>query len=118
MRNKLLTLLFLIACISGNASDDYLVSNRLDTINDTTFSFKLESTTAQQSITIISDVREPMLIKVIDDSGFIRIQKKLHVDREVDISGLLEGTYVIRIYVGNHTAVKRFYKGQDGVDIK
>ncbi|MHA7058304.1 hypothetical protein ACWGOQ_0013865 [Aquimarina sp. M1] len=87
-------------------------------MNDKTFSFELAATAAQQSLKIISDVKEPMMIKIVDKSGFIRIQKELHLDREIDLTSLREGLYLIKVHVGNHMEVKRFYKGRDGIAIR
>lgn len=111
-------MMFFIGLASSYPNFDHVNTNKLTLNNDKAFSFELDATAAEQSITIRSDVREPMLIKIIDKSGFIRIQKELHLDRTIDLSLLLEGLYLIKVYVGNHTEVKRFYKGQDGVDVR
>ncbi len=111
-------MLFFVGLTSLYSNIGYTEANVLTFVNDKAFSFELDATSTQQSITILSDVKEPMLIKIIDKSGFIRIQKKLHLDREIDLSLLEEGLYLIKVHVGNHMEVKRFYKGNDGVDIR
>ncbi len=118
MKKVLLIISFFVGFTSSYPNFNHFETDKLISNKDKTFSFELDATAAEQSITIRSDVKEPMLIKIIDKSGFIRIQKKLHLDRTIDLSLLLEGLYLIKVYVGNHTEVKRFYKGQDGVDIR
>ncbi|WP_298543724.1 T9SS type A sorting domain-containing protein [uncultured Aquimarina sp.] len=118
MKKILLIILFFVGLTSLHSNLDYTETNGLAFANDKTFSFELDATSTQQSITILSDVKEPMLIKIIDKSGFIRIQKKLHLDREIDLAILDEGLYLIKVYVGNHMEIKRFYKGNDSVDIR
>ncbi len=111
-------MLFFVGLTPLYSNLDYTEMDVLAVTNDRTFSFELDATAAQQSISILSDVKEPMLIKIIDKSGFIRIQKKLHLDREIDLVLLEEGLYLIKVYVGNHMEVKRFYKGNDGVNVR
>lgn len=90
----------------------------IDFFNDKTPTIALKATATDQYISIISDIKESMVIKIMDTSGFIRIQKKLHQDRDIDISLLLEGLYVMKVSVGNRIELKRFYKGKDGVDVR
>ncbi|AXT53213.1 T9SS C-terminal target domain-containing protein [Aquimarina sp. BL5] len=118
MKKVLLIILFFVGLTSLYSNLGYTEVDVLAFTNDKTFSFELDATSTEQSITILSDVKEPMLIKIIDKSGFIRIQKKLHLDREIDLALLDEGLYLIKVHVGNHMKVKRFYKGNDGVDIR
>jgi len=97
------------------ANDDHSINGPIVTIGDKEFSFELEATAVEQSLTIISNVKEPMLIMIIDKSGVIRIEKELHLDRQIDLSILKKGAHVIRAYIGNHVEVKTFYKGSDVV---
>ncbi|MFD2565264.1 T9SS type A sorting domain-containing protein [Aquimarina rubra] len=118
MKKVLLITLFFVGLIPVYPNFDDMGTTLLTLSNDKPFSFELDATAAEQAITIRSDVKEPMLVKIIDKSGFIRIQKKLHLDREIDLTILEEGLYLIKVHVGNHMEVKRFYKGRDGVDIR
>lgn len=118
MKKILLVLIvtFVMSTIYSKSSVD--ISTLIDFSNDKTPTIVLKATAADQYISIVSDIKEPMVIKVMDASGFIRIEKKLHLDRDIDISLLLEGLYVMKVSVGNRIELKRFYKGKDSVDIR
>ncbi|WP_378177302.1 T9SS type A sorting domain-containing protein [Aquimarina sp. SS2-1] len=118
MKKIILTFLFVVGVSSLSANWMHMVATDSLLTNDKNFSFELDATATQQSITILSDVKEPMLIKIMDKSGFIRIQKELHLDREIDLTELQVGLYLIKVQVGNYFEIKRFYKGTDGVDVR
>lgn len=118
MKRILLIISIFMSFISFAHVDFGAANLPVDINDDTEFSFELETTAVEQSLTIISTVKEPMLIKIIDKSGFIRIHKEIHLDRQIDLSVLKEGSYIIRVYVGNHVKTKIFHKGGDEVDIR
>ena len=91
----------------------------LGLLNDNLFSFDIEAVATSDLLTIVTNSPDQsVVVKVIDKSGFIRIEKQLHLDKDIDVSGLREGFYLIKVYSGNNMAVKRFYKGQDIVNNK
>ncbi|MBW1298232.1 T9SS type A sorting domain-containing protein [Aquimarina litoralis] len=118
MKKILLVLIVVISVGTLYPRNHLNIGELVTSSNENTSSIELKATAADQSITIISDIKEPMLIKIMDESGFIRIQKNLHQDREIDITSLLEGLYVMKVSVGNRIELKRFYKGKDGVDVR
>ncbi len=114
MKNILLYSLFLIGLSSLHAND-----NNTSPLNDELFSFEIEPTATSEFIDIVTNNKYQVItIKIIDKSGFIRIERKLHLDRTIDVSALREGFYLIKVYSENHTAIKRFYKGQDNITKK
>ncbi|MEW7291555.1 T9SS type A sorting domain-containing protein [Aquimarina sp. 2304DJ70-9] len=115
MKKVLLYLLFFIGSFLVYSND----KNPNHEFNDELFSFEIKPSITSHFITIVTHVPNQLIeVKIIDQAGLIRIQKQLHLDREIDVSGLREGYYVIKLYSGNNTAIKRFYKGQDGVNNK
>ncbi len=115
MKNLLLCALFFMGSILVHSND----ISPINELNDELFSFEVKPSVTSHFITIVTNVSKQLIeVKIIDESGFIRIQKQLHLDREIDVSGLREGFYVIKVYSGNNTAIQRFYKGQDGVNNK
>ncbi len=115
MRKLLLFTLFLFGI-------HLMYSNDLNTIktevNDNLFSFDLKTNATSESLTIVTNTNQSIMIKVIDKSGLIRIQKKLHLERAIDVSALKVGHYLIKVYSGNHMAVRRFYKGRDAINVR
>lgn len=116
MKQRLLIIAFLFACALVQAGTSNLDVNPF--LNDKTFSFELKANATQNALVIVTDAKIPMEIKIIDKSGYVRIRKELHMDREIDLSLLIEGFYLIKVHAGNHVEVKRFYKGKDGLDIR
>ncbi|MBQ0732819.1 T9SS type A sorting domain-containing protein [Aquimarina celericrescens] len=110
----LVTLFFAITIISyGNERDTH---NPLP-VNDEIFSFEIKPSITSEFIRIETNKPAHSLhIKIIDKAGFIRMEKKLHLNRNVDVSELRKGYYLIKIYSENDMAIKRFYKGQDAVN--
>ncbi|WP_299898748.1 T9SS type A sorting domain-containing protein [uncultured Aquimarina sp.] len=118
MKKILLVLIVMFGINTMYSNPPVDITIPIDFSNDKTPAIMLKATAADQYISIVSDIKEPMVIKIMDASGFIRIEKKLHLDRDIDISLLLEGLYVMKVSVGNRIELKRFYKGKDGVDIR
>ncbi len=118
MKKILLVLIVMFGINTMYSKPSVDITTPIDFSNDKTPAIMLKATAADQYISIVSDIKEPMVIKIMDASGFIRIEKKLHLDRDIDISLLLEGLYVMKVSVGNRIELKRFYKGKDGVDIR
>ena len=115
MKKVLLIISIFISFISFSYVDHSINDSIINT-SDKNFSFELKATAVEQSLTIISNAKEPMLIMIVDKSGVIRIEKKLHLDRQIDLSILTKGAYVIRAYIGNYVEIKTFYKGTDSID--
>ena len=114
-------LLLLILLCAGTHSIAFAFSNDKEKriINEETSLFEIEASATTEYLNIIlNNPQAPVEVKIIDKSGYIRIQKKLHLDTQIDISILRNGLYLIKVYAGNQMAVKRFYKGPDWVDIK
>ncbi len=83
------------------------------------FSFEIKPSITSEFIKIETNVQtQSILVKVIDKAGFIRIERKLHLDRDIDVSSLRKGHYLVKVYSENNMAIKRFYKGQDAVNNK
>ncbi len=88
-------------------------------INDEVFSIQVKPSITSEFIRIETNIaKESILVKIIDKAGFIRIEKKLHLDREIDVSWLRKGYYLVKVYSENNMAIKRFYKGQDAINNK
>ncbi|GAA4272128.1 hypothetical protein GCM10022258_14220 [Aquimarina gracilis] len=99
-------------------SKDLYNSNPSSTNNEV-FSFDIKPSITSEFIRIETNKPNYSLhLKIIDKAGFIRMEKKLHLDREVDVSELRKGYYLIKIYSENDMAIRRFYKGQDAVSNK
>ncbi|WP_271784380.1 T9SS type A sorting domain-containing protein [Aquimarina algiphila] len=114
MKNILLLCMLFIS-ITLSYSNDWNDEKNITT-NDNTFEFNIQATSTPQFLNIVTNrPKESIEVKIIDKSGFIRIRSKLHLEREIDISELRVGLYLIKIYSGNHMAIKRFYKGRDVV---
>ncbi len=118
MRNLLLSL-FILFSTSVTYSNVIHNSNPVD-FNDEVFSFIIKPAITSDYITIVtnSKIKQSLVIKIIDNSGFIRVEKELHLNRQIDVSEFKKGSYLIKIYSGNNMAVQRFYKGRDGVHVK
>ncbi|MBQ4821761.1 T9SS type A sorting domain-containing protein [Aquimarina sp. MMG016] len=117
MKNVLLFTLFLVGTILSYSSG--LSDKEATFFNDEVFSFEIESSTPSEFLNIIfNGPRKPVLVKIIDKSGFIRIEKRMHLDTQIDLSILRTGLYLVKVYSGNQMAVKRFYKGRDAINIR
>ncbi len=115
---KLLVLMLFLMSVS------FLYPNEVNNtdlimLNDEVFSFEIKPAITSEFVKIETNRPSQSLhVKIIDKAGFIRIDKKLHLDRELDVSELRKGYYLIKIYSENSMAIKRFYKGQDAVNYK
>ncbi len=112
MRNLLLCLILLMGT-------SLMYSNDLNDKNprDKVFSFEIMPAATSGFITIVTNIpKQSVLVKIIDKAGLIRVQKELHLERDLDVSELRNGHYLMKIYADNDMAVKRFYKGKDAVN--
>ncbi|MBP2832954.1 T9SS type A sorting domain-containing protein [Aquimarina sp. U1-2] len=117
MKKLVLTTLFMMSILVTFAN--HIPGNVLSMPNEDIFSFEIKPSITSEFIKIETNIPAQSLhIKVIDKAGFIRIEKKLHLERELDVSSLRKGYYLIKIYTENSMAIKRFYKGQDAVNNK
>ncbi|GAA4277910.1 T9SS type A sorting domain-containing protein [Aquimarina mytili] len=115
MKNVLLSVLFFVGLFLVYPNDKKPVND----LNDELFSFEIKPSVTSHFISIETNVPNQLIeIKIVDQAGHIRVRQKLHLDREIDVSGLREGFYIVKVYAGNNTAIKRFYKGQDRVNTK
>ncbi len=115
MKNLLLFILFFIGSLLVYPND----KNPVGDFNDELFSFEIKPSITSHFITIETNVPNQLIeIKIIDQAGHIRIQKELHLDREIDVSQLRQGFYLVKVYTNNSMAIKRFYKGPDRVNTK
>ncbi len=114
-------LLFVFVLIGTSATYSNAINgSTLMDFNDEVFSFTIKPAITSDYITIEtnSKIKQSLVIKIIDNSGFIRVEKELHLNRQIDVSEFKKGSYLIKIYSGNNMAVQRFYKGRDGVHVK
>ncbi|TPN83512.1 T9SS type A sorting domain-containing protein [Aquimarina algicola] len=113
-------ILIIVVLMLGHTtySHDFRFKKKIE-LNEITFSFELQSNATSESLTLLTNDRyQELLVKVIDKSGFVRIQKRLHADKEIDVSFLREGFYLVKVYHKNNMAVQRFYKGKDRLNVK
>ncbi|SHI57973.1 hypothetical protein [Aquimarina spongiae] len=89
-------------------------------VNNEVFSVEVAPAITSGLITIKTnlDVKGPLQIKIMDKGGLVRLEKKLHLERDIDVSGLRKGHYLVEVYTGNYVAIGRFYKGQDAINNK
>ncbi len=117
MKKLLVSLLFIVS--SSFLYSNEGTNNNRSIVNDDVFSFQIKPSITSEFIKIKTNRPSHSLhIKVIDKAGFIRIEKKLHLERDLDVSELRKGYYLVKIYSDNSMAIKRFYKGQDAVNNK
>ncbi|MCK8520794.1 T9SS type A sorting domain-containing protein [Aquimarina sp. D1M17] len=114
MKKFLLYFLLIGAITFTNANHPILFK----TNNTASFSFEISPQTTSGTISIKTNLpnKNVILVKIIDKAGYIRIQKKLHLEREIDVSALKKGHYLVKVYHRNSMAINRFYKGKDAIN--
>lgn len=110
MKKAVFFIMILFGLFSVHATE--LHTDRTHNSNTPNFSFDLESNATSHILKLITKpLKSNAEIKIIDESGFIRFQEKFHLNKEIDVSGLKNGLYLIKVYSEHHVAVKRFIKG-------
>ena len=57
--------------------------------------------------------KQAVNVKIMDLSGFLRIEKEIHLDKQIDVTSLPDGTYLVKISSDKHLAIEKFVKGGD-----
>lgn len=79
--------------------------------------YKVEPAITSDYIEIITyPAKQVVNVKIMDLSGYLRIEKELHLDKQIDVTSLPEGTYLVKISSEKHMAIERFVKGGDIVE--
>ena len=79
--------------------------------------YKVEPSITSGYIEIVTyPAKQAVNVKIMDLSGFLRMEKEIHLDKQIDVTSLPDGTYLVKISSDKHMAIVKFVKGGDVVE--
>ncbi|RZS93486.1 T9SS type A sorting domain-containing protein [Aquimarina brevivitae] len=106
---KKLVLLFSILCFFSFSNDN----------DNDKIIYEIEPTLTSDWIMIKTYPEKQVVnVKIMDLSGFLRIEKEVHMDKKIDVTSLPNGTYIVKISSDQHAQIAQFVKGGDAVTVR